>query len=253
MQWNATSIIYTDGSCIEKEDGTRALGAGVCRPNQPTQTAHVLPCGVGPTNTINRAELCAIYYAVKHTCCAIHADETIATDSLCSLHMINRGLRRPHTLRHAKHRELISGIIDAVTTRARFGYTTRFIKVKAHTGIKGNELADKIAKEAVDIFWQASTAHNVSIGTDPYGSMFWLATDTPTSDDASKGPPVQHRYVHNLNQDLATRAYNTQGHAGTNESIYANLMKKELSTADKKLSSAMWDLARLHYEKAWFR
>ena len=243
MQWNATSIIYTDGSCIEKEDGTRALGAGVCRPNQPTQTAHVLPCGVGPTNTINRAELCAIYYAVKHTCCAIHADETIATDSLCSLHMINRGLRRPHTLRHAKHRELISGIIDAVTTRARFGYTTRFIKVKAHTGIKGNELADKIAKEAVDIFWQASTAHNVSIGTDPYGSMFWLATDTPTSDDASKGPPVQHRYVHNLNQDLATRAYNTQGHAGTNESIYANLMKKELSTADKKLSSAMWDLA----------
>ena len=158
--------------------------------------------------------------------------------------MINRGLRRPHTLRHAKHRDLINGIIDAVTSRARFGYTTRFIKVKAHTGIKGNELADKIAKEAVDINWQAITAHNVSIGTDPYGSMFWLATNSHTGDDAaSNGPPLPHRYVHNLNQDLAARTYNTQGMAGTNESIYASLMKKELSTADKKLSSAMWDLA----------
>jgi hypothetical protein len=52
-----------------------------------------------------------------------------------------------------------------------------------------------------------------------------------------------HRYLHNLNHDLATRAYHTQGLAGTNESIYANLMKTELHTADKTTSCAMWDLA----------
>jgi hypothetical protein len=55
MQWDAPSIIYTDGSCIENENGTHALGAGVCRPNCVADTAHVLPYGVGPTNTINRA------------------------------------------------------------------------------------------------------------------------------------------------------------------------------------------------------
>jgi endonuclease/exonuclease/phosphatase (EEP) superfamily protein YafD len=69
--------------------------------------------------------------------------------------------------------------------------------------------------------------------------MFWLAT-TNRDESASTQP---HSYVHNRNQDLATRVYNTQGLAGTNESIYANLMHTELRTADKKTSCAMWDLA----------
>jgi hypothetical protein len=34
-----------------------------------------------------------------------------------------------------------------------------------------------------------------------------------------------------------------QGLAGTNESICASLMNKELRTADKKTSCAMWELA----------
>jgi hypothetical protein len=82
MLWDAASIIYTDyGSCIEKENGTHnALGAGVCRPNCAADTAHVLPCGLGPTNTINRAELCAIYHVVNQTC-RFNRNETIATDS----------------------------------------------------------------------------------------------------------------------------------------------------------------------------
>jgi ribonuclease HI len=166
MRWDAASIIYTDGSCTEKKDGTHALGAGVCRPNNKSDTAHVLPCGVGPTNTINRAELCAIYHAVKHTC-QFNRDEAIATDSLCSLHMIDRGLRRPHTMRHSKHRELINGIVECVTQRATRGYTTRFIKVKSHTGIEGNEMADEIAKNAVDMSLQELTAHSVWIGHKP--------------------------------------------------------------------------------------
>jgi ribonuclease HI len=60
MQWDAASIIYTDGSCIKKENGTHALGAGVRRPNCSADTANVLACGLGLTNTINRAEMCHI-------------------------------------------------------------------------------------------------------------------------------------------------------------------------------------------------
>jgi hypothetical protein len=73
--------------------------------------------------------------------------------------------------------------------------------------------------------------------------MFWLATN---DDDAANtaGLPLQHRYVHNLNHDLATRTHNTEGLAWTNESINViNFMKEELCTADKKHSCAMWDLA----------
>jgi hypothetical protein len=135
--------------------------------------------------------------------------------------MINRGLRRPHTLRHAKHRDLIIGIIGCVKQRASGSYITQFIKVKSHTGIKGNELADSIAKAAVDISSQELTAHDVSIGNDPYATMFWLSS--ANSDDNASAQPLPHRYVHNLKQDLATRVYNTQGLAGTNESIYASL------------------------------
>jgi ribonuclease HI len=123
--------------------------------------AHVLPCGLGPTNTINRAELCAIYHVVNQTC-RFNQNETIATDSLCSLHMINCGLRRPHTLRHAKHRDPMIGIIGCVKQRGSRSCTTQFIKVKSHTGIEGNELADCIAKAAVDISSQELTAHDVS-------------------------------------------------------------------------------------------
>jgi hypothetical protein len=69
-------------------------------------------------------------------------------------------------------------------------------------------LADSIAKAAVDIPSKELTAHDVSIGNDPYATMFLLSAN---SDENASAQPLPHRYVHNLNQDLATRAYNTQG------------------------------------------
>jgi hypothetical protein len=113
-----------------------------------------------------------------------------------------------------------------------------------HNGIVGNELADKIAKEAVTISPNAATARKILIGTDPYSSMFWLATSNHhDADNYPRQQPLQHRYVHNFNKDLATRTYNMQGLAGTKESVDGNLMKQELLTADKNISCAMWDLA----------
>ena len=84
--------------------------------------------------------------------------------------------------------------------------------------------------------------------------MFWLSAcrgqdDDPHTDTDLMSPhsptttTPRLRYVNNLNQALAARAYSTQGVAGTNESVYATLMKQELCTADKKISMAMWDLA----------
>jgi hypothetical protein len=146
---------------------------------------------------------------------------------------------------------LIKAIIQCTKDRASNGSATCFIKVKAHVGIVGNEMADGLAKEAVGMTGEEPTAHNITIGADPYGSMFWLAaTDNTASlehpdlnDEGRLSPVAAVQYVNNLNHDLSTRAYKAQGVAGTNESVYAALMKQELLMADTKVSTSMWDLA----------
>jgi len=121
----------------------------VHRPSNPHTDTLLDPRGIGPTNTINRAELVAILHALTNTC-ATEATKTrvIATDSLCSLHWINRGLRRPQTLAHSKHFQLIERIVERLRDRASRGLRTSLVKVMAHTGVVGNEMADQMAKMA---------------------------------------------------------------------------------------------------------
>jgi hypothetical protein len=128
------------------------------------------------------------------------------------------------------------------------------MKVKAHVGIEGNESADRLAKEAVGMTGDEPNAHEVTLGNAPYDRMFWLASVTANAseqepqddmdEDSQDGlAPLPVMYVHNLNQDIARRAYKAQGVVGTNESVYASLMQTELRTADTKASTSMWDLA----------
>eukprot|EP00877_Chromochloris_zofingiensis_P007662 jgi/Chrzof1/3149/Cz12g13190.t1 len=142
-QWDPSAILYTDGS-VHKHPYHR-VGAGVYDARDRT-TYKINPCGRGPTNTINRAELTAIHYTIEHL--GRHENITVATDSLCSLQMIHKILHRPRLLLHAKHGQLLRSIATMITDRAVLGIHTNLIKVKAHTGIVGNEIADKAANEA---------------------------------------------------------------------------------------------------------
>jgi ribonuclease HI len=45
-----------------------------------------------------------------------------------------------------KHRELIEGILEYITAILRAGGTVKFVWVEGHTGVAGNEIADKLAK-----------------------------------------------------------------------------------------------------------
>ncbi len=76
------------------------------------------------------------------------ADLTIYTDSLCSIQNIRQMLDRPHMMRESKHKALIEQIVQILAHRAVAGGHTYLKKVRTHTGIHGNDEADRLAKEA---------------------------------------------------------------------------------------------------------
>jgi endonuclease/exonuclease/phosphatase family metal-dependent hydrolase/ribonuclease HI len=259
LKWSAVDIVYTDGSCIEDAETGHRLGAGVCRPRCSKDTTYVEPCGRGPTNTITRAELCALVHATGTTC-DIARDEVVATDSLCSLHMIHRGMRQPNTLRHCKHKDVIHQIVSNIRARAEKGVRTTLIKVKAHTGVCGNEQADAIAKAvATQRIPSDGALCHITLGSSPYEDVVWLAaangipptlhtttptTQQPTNTGVRSQPPGRHTpyYLNNLTSELAARAYALQGVKGTNDGVYSQLMRDEVQVIDKKSSMAFWDM-----------
>ena len=130
------------------------------------------PHGIGVTNTITRAELSAILAAleeVEYT--DWNNDITTATDSLCCIQSIHKQLHRPVLHRYHKHRELLEHIADKLLARAEMCNKTTFMKVKSHTGIHGNDMADKSANEARPGFCN----RNVDQGSEgAYKDHFWL-------------------------------------------------------------------------------
>ena len=116
------------------------------------------PGGVGATNTITRAEGAAIWYTLKHG-----LGTTIATDSATVLYQVRNMLHRPARMQQCKNRPLISQIVDYI--RASPQHIT-LQKVKAHTGIPGNELADEAARHATRLVQY--TSDMPTCDTDPH-------------------------------------------------------------------------------------
>ena len=139
---------YTDGSHSATSGGHTLLGAAFYY--APTQRTYLVnPGGVADTRTILRAELAAIASALTHAT-SHHPTDTIYlfTDSLCSLHLIQRIVRAPRTLTESKHYPLLLDIRSALSTRIRAGAHTFLHKVRSHTDIRGNDAADAGAASA---------------------------------------------------------------------------------------------------------
>ena len=96
LAWlSAVETLYTDGSCAPPERSNAAqgtavhiVGAGVYCKATGLQL-RVNPCGLGPTSTITRAELVAIWCSLQH---APQQACVIATGSKASMHMIQNEL-----------------------------------------------------------------------------------------------------------------------------------------------------------------
>ncbi|KAJ9505096.1 hypothetical protein QJQ45_013601, partial [Haematococcus lacustris] len=136
-------VTYTDGSCIKGTEGA-SVGAGVYT---PASDARITIALAGDT-TINRAELIAILSALQA------GAKRIATDSLCSLYQIRRALANPMSLRTHRHKDILAKIATMLTNSQD---TVYFFKVRAHSGIIGNEGADALAKHAARHPEQATT------------------------------------------------------------------------------------------------
>ena len=85
---------------------------------------------------------------------------------------INRQLKSLHEHRQHVHKYLLQAIGDLLATRARRGLKTSLVKVKSHIGIRGNKIADKLAKYATQN-WDVDMSGE---HTEPYNDMVWLRT-----------------------------------------------------------------------------
>jgi ribonuclease HI len=102
------------------------------------------------TRTIMRAELVAIHAAL--TSFEDHSWLGIFTDSISNLQAIRLHDYKPDlTIAPSYHHRmlLLQNISHLLETRRERGYSTTLRKIRAHTHIRGNNLADAAAKLAV--------------------------------------------------------------------------------------------------------
>jgi ribonuclease HI len=156
-KWDWQQFAYTDGSVIAGTKTGPGIGAAVYLPPRATHDHGediTIPIDPSTTNenTINRAELAAIWVALQK------GAEHIATDSQCSINQIQKMLNRPHDMREHRHQNLLNHIVELITQRET---TTTLYKVKAHTGITGNETADAMAKQVANGANPEGTLHDV--------------------------------------------------------------------------------------------
>ena len=143
------------------------------------------------TNTINRAELTGIAAALtnKYT--------QIATDSACSLSQIRKQLLYPEMQRDHIHSNLLEQIVSMIYASPE---PICFYKVKAHSGIAGNECADAIVKHSA-LHDGGHDMHFQPPATDgnAYTHIYWLAAkDTDENPNGRRTNTPRLRALSNL-------------------------------------------------------
>ena len=232
--WNLWA--YTDGSCIGKAENF--IGAGVYCP-QTKAECYVDSGGVGMTNTINRAELSVIAAALtnKYT--------QIATDSACSLSQIRKQLLFPEMQRAHIHSNLLEQIVSMIYASPE---PICFYKVKAHSGIAGNECADAIAKHSA-IHDGGHYVHFQPPAPDgnAYTHLYWLATKDTDEDFSGRGAITPRlRALSDIKAKLKTEMCKSHrlGSAKTGTGYY-NYWKDFRPLVNSQAANAFWNNSNL--------
>jgi ribonuclease HI len=109
------------------------------------------------------AELIAILKAVTHEARQGETERNIHTNSLNSLHDLQRMIHSPHTMSTHEYRDILTFILKKATSKKDCEgqpLHVHLYKVKAHVNILGNEKADHFAKES---YSTDSTAEHITL------------------------------------------------------------------------------------------
>jgi ribonuclease HI len=204
-------MCYTDGS-RHKHEGREVTGAGyyIPAPQGQDQTRTIFPKGTGVSNTILRAELTGILVALHN------GHTTIATDSANSLQLIRKAILHPMQLQTHLHRGLLLDIVRAIEAiTAKTGGTVHLLKVKAHSGVIGNECADVIAKKAAQLGNMCDCGRQFQ--ENPFADHVWVETKPDATEEA---PQI----LSNAGQALKQYILQTSGLGASNtQSTYFKL------------------------------
>ena len=238
---------FTDGSV--SGDG---VGAAVyCASHNGTEREwRICPNGEGPADTIMRAELAALYHLV-HDVVPVTTACTAFTDSQASIHLLRRALRRRHTLASHPHRELLEGIACRLVERANAGVETHIVKVKAHSGVAGNEAADAHAKEAAQL---GAACDLVTPAHRPFAGQWW-----PHFWQTDEGREPYLQAAGNLKGSLRHHLHAALRTGGSKLGVYATAWRDTYDHPDGALqaeSNAFWNRVpepaiRTRFRFAW--
>jgi ribonuclease HI len=137
-------IIYTDGSQGEDPTiGNKSLtnGAGACVLNSQGRLRKAISWNLGPNIEVADAETIGIFKALQLVR-AIHPTPTtlyLFTDSQAAIQRVESG----NSYYAFKIRDLLQALES-------LGYHVKIYWVPSHVGVFGNELADKLAKKALE-------------------------------------------------------------------------------------------------------
>lgn len=128
--------VYTDGSCLGngRNHDSVVAGAGAWFGRDDPRN---VSCVVPGKQTNNRAEIYAVFKALEQ--CAAQSRVAVLIDSRTAM----QGIAKP-----ASKRKTNQDLLQLVDQMAAKMAAVRYVKVKAHSGIEGNEMADQLAKRA---------------------------------------------------------------------------------------------------------
>jgi ribonuclease HI len=133
-------IAFTDGSCLNNGETTAEAGSGIWfGENDQRNTSLRVP---GPNKSNQSAELYVILYAIQST---PHDRELIIkTDSMYAIQGLTKNLSKWENQgwMYSKHAVLFKEITAWIRHRNNF---TKITWVKGHSGIRGNDEADRLA------------------------------------------------------------------------------------------------------------
>ena len=186
------------------------------------------------TNTITRAESAAILAALQ---CGTY----IATDSAASMYQLKNMMMTPMRMRHHKSRYMLQAILEKIKDN---GHIVKIYKVKAHTGIVGNEYADEAAKRATELL-RDETTNEIPIkcpvqATPPCTTIFWPTKrqDSHTW-DTSQTTNQSPLWMDDLGKALKNHLHplHKLGHSNA-QSMYYKLWQEVTLEADCNCSTA---------------